>query len=89
MKTATFTKVENNAIEMIKAGKSFNGKVYQSRKGAQIYVKNMCFNIQQENVSFFENLKKTKDYSLGFVVNLNNRSEVARANRYGYDAIES
>ena len=87
--TATFTKVENNAIELIQNGASFNSKVYQSRKGAQIYVKNMCFNIQQENVSFFENLKKsTKNYSLGFAVNMNSRSEVARANRLGYDAIE-
>lgn len=88
--TTTFTKVENNAIELIQNGASFNGKVYQSRKGAQIYVKNMCFNIQQENVSFFENLKQSKvNTSLGFVVNMNNRSEVARANRFGYDAIES
>ena len=86
----TFTKVENNAIEMIKAGKTFNGKVYQSRKGAQIYVSNQCFNIQNENVEYFETLKQTKNYnySLGFAVNMNNRSEVARANRLGYDAIE-
>jgi len=87
--TTTFTKVENNAIELIQNGASFNGKVYQSRKGAQIYVKNMCFNIQQENVSFFENLKQSKvNTSLGFAVNMNNRSEVARANRLSYDAIE-
>lgn len=86
--TATFTKVENNAIELIQNGARFNGKVYQSRKGAQIYVKNMCFNIQQENVSFFENLKQSKNTSLGFVVNMNNRSEVARAEKFGYDAIE-
>lgn len=85
--TTTFTNVENNAIEMIKAGKSFNGKVYQSRKGAQIYVANQCFNIQNENVEYFENIKKNT--SLGFVVNMNNRSEVAKANRFGYDAIES
>ena len=85
-----FTKVENNAIELIQNGANYNGKVYQSRKGAQIYVKNMCFNIQQENVSFFENLKKSKvNTSLGFVVNMNSSSEVARANRLGYDAIES
>jgi hypothetical protein len=87
--TTTFTKVENNAIELIQNGANFNGKVYQSRKGAQIYVKNMCFNIQQENVSFFENLKQSKvNTSLGFAVNMNNRSEVARAEKYGYDAIE-
>ena len=89
MTTSTFTKVENNAIELIKNGASFNGKIYQSRKGAQIYVKNMCFNIQQENVSFFENLKKSSvNTSLGFVVNMNNRSEVKKAEKYGYDAIE-
>ena len=85
----TTTKVENNAIEMIQAGKNFNGKVYQSRKGAQIYVANQCFNIQNENVEYFETLKQTKNYSLGFAVNMNSRSEVARANRFGYDAIES
>jgi hypothetical protein len=85
---ATFTKVENNAIELIKSGANFNGKVYQSRKGAQIYVKNMCFNIQAENVTFFENLKKT-NYSLGFAVNMNNLSEVRRAEKLGYDAIEN
>lgn len=56
----TFTKSETNAIELIKSGSYFNGKVYQSRKGAQIYVKNMCFNIQQENVEFFEGLKGYK-----------------------------
>lgn len=87
--TTTFTKVENNAIELIQNGANFNGKVYQSRKGPQIFVKNMSFNIQQENVSFFENLKQSKvNTSLGFVVNMNNRSEIARANRLGYDAIE-
>jgi hypothetical protein len=87
--TTTFTKAEQNAIELIQNGANFNGKVYQSRKGAQIYVKNMCFNIQQENVSFFENLKQSRiNTSLGFAVNMNNRSEVARANRLGYDAIE-
>lgn len=86
--TTTFTKVENNAIELIKNGASFNGKVYQSRKGAQIYVKNMCFNIQNENVEYFETLKQTKNYSLGFAVDMTNKSEVARANRLGYDAIE-
>ena len=82
-----FTKSEQNAIELIKSGANFNGKVYQSRKGAQIYVKNMCFNIQRENVDYFENIKKNT--SLGFVVNMNNRSEVERASRLGYDAIES
>ena len=87
--TTTFTKVENNAIELIKAGANFNGQVYQSRKGPQIYVKNMCFNIQHENISFFEDLKKSRtNTSLGFAVNMNNSSEVARANRFGYDAIE-
>jgi len=90
MKATTFTKVEINSIELIKAGKIFNGKVYQSRKGAQIYVANQCFNIQYENVEYFETLKQTKNYncSLGFAVNMNNSSEVSRANRLGYDAIE-
>jgi hemerythrin-like domain-containing protein len=84
--TTQFTKVEANAIELIKSGASFNGKVYQSRKGAQVYVKNMSFNIQRENAEYFENLKK--NYSLGFAVNMNNSSDVRRAERLGYDAIE-
>ena len=87
--TTTFTKVENNAIELIKNGAIFNGKVYQSRKGAQIYVKNMSFNIQKENIEYFETLKQTKNYSLGFAVDMTNKSEVAKASKYGYDAIES
>ena len=47
----------------------------------------MCFNIQKENVSFFENLKK--NYSLGFSVNMTNKADVRRAEKYGYDAIEN
>lgn len=82
----TFTKTENNAIELIKNGAAFNGKIYSSKKGATIYVKNMCFNIQQENVSFFENIKKNT--SLGFSVDMNNKQEVRRAEKLGYDAIE-
>jgi hypothetical protein len=84
--TAQFTKTENNAIELIKGGASFNGKIYMTRKGPQVYVKNMSFSIQRENVEFFETLKK--NYSLGFAVHMNNGAEVRRAERLGYDAIE-
>ena len=81
------THSEENAKRMIEEGKSFNGKIYESRKGFEIYVANQKFQIQPENIEFFKNAKK--NYSLGFAVNINSRSQVVRAERFGYDAIES
>lgn len=89
--TPSFTNQEIKLIEMIEDGKSFNGKVYQTKKGPSIYVGNKSFVIKSENIHYFETLKETKNYnySLGFAVDTNNKSEVARATNLGYDAIES
>jgi hypothetical protein len=52
-------------------------------------LKTCVLTFNKKTFLFFEKLKQSKvNTSLGFIVDMNNRSEVKKAEKYGYDAIE-